>query len=76
MPSSMSYSSPAHSQLLDLTAGVNPVDNAGNAQVYGGVPGSPTDEHTQWIIIQNSDNSIRYSPLFTLLVPLGFFCSF
>jgi hypothetical protein len=61
-PSSISRSPPAHSQLLDLTAGVNPSDNL-DAQVYGGVPGSSKDEHMQWVIIQNNDNSIRYYQL-------------
>jgi hypothetical protein len=75
MPSSLSRSPPAHSQLLDLTEGVNPSENI-DAQVYGGVPGSATDEYMQWVIIQNSDNSIRYSSLFIFLAPLAFFCSF
>ncbi|PMD38002.1 carbohydrate-binding module family 13 protein [Hyaloscypha variabilis F] len=43
----------------NLTAGENPT--TGNAQVYGGVPGSPTDPHVLWSILQNSDNSISFS---------------
>ena len=43
--------------------------------VYGGVPGSPTDAHAQWVIVPNSDNSIRYSSsipnyLFLLILSL------
>jgi len=45
----------------DLTAGIDPTNDSGNAQVYGGVPGSPADAHTQWVIVPNSDNSISFS---------------
>lgn len=46
----------------DLTSGVDPSDNA-LAEIYGGGPGSPGDPHTQFTIVKNSDNSIRYAPL-------------
>ncbi|CZR69743.1 uncharacterized protein PAC_19643 [Phialocephala subalpina] len=46
----------------NLTAGTNP-PNTDDAGLYGGVPGDPSDAHTQWVIVPNSDNSIRYSPL-------------
>ena len=49
-----------HSLLLDLTEGIDPT-NSSNAQVYGGVPGNPADVYMQWVIVANSDNSIRYS---------------
>jgi len=75
-PSSLSSppttSSLSRSQLLDLTAGINPIGNSGDARVYGGVPGNPADAHTQWVIVPNSDNSIRYSFLSLLLFCLVF----
>jgi len=43
----------------NLTAGINPPNEL--ASVYGGVPGSAADPHTQWVIVLNSDNSISFS---------------
>ena len=78
-PSSMLTSNlpspPAHSRLLDLTEGVNPA-NYTDALIYGGVPGGPTNVYMQWVITQNSDNSIGYSSLFILLDPLVVFSFF
>jgi hypothetical protein len=74
MPTSNLPFPPAHSLLLDLTEGVNPADNT-DALIYGGVPGGPTNVYMQWVITQNSDNSIGYSSLY-LACHLLFFSSF
>ncbi len=63
----MSFS-PCYSQHVDLTAGVNPSGGA-DAEVYGAVPGNPEDPHTQWVLVTNSDNSVRYFSLSFLLFP-------
>ena len=55
---------------LGLTAGI---DFLATAPVYARVPGSPTDAHAQWVIVPNSDNSIRYSsslPYYLFLLTL------
>jgi hypothetical protein len=66
-------SSPSNSHYLGLTAGI---DSLTGAPIYGGVPGSPTDAHVQWMIVPNSDNSIRYSSLCHVLSSSTFpFCS-
>jgi hypothetical protein len=54
-------SSPSNSHYLGI-------DSLFGASVYGGVPGSPTDAHAQWMIVPNSDNSIRY-PLSIISCP-------
>jgi hypothetical protein len=46
-----------NSQFLGLVSG----PGSGGGATYGGVPGNPSDPHTQFTIIQNSDNSIRYA---------------
>ena len=60
-PAGMLSRSPAalsiHSQFLGLASG----PGSGGGATYGGVPGNPSDPHTQFTIIQNSDNSIRYA---------------
>jgi len=45
----------------NLTAGVNPSNSATDASVYGGVPGTPADPHTQWVMTTNPDNSVSFS---------------
>jgi hypothetical protein len=49
-----------HSHFLGLVSG----PGSGGGATYGGVPGNPSDPHTQFTIIQNSDNSIRYACVF------------
>jgi hypothetical protein len=59
IPLHSSLASSSHSQLPGLTFGADPSDNT-LAQIYGAVPGNPGDTHTQFTIVKNSDNSIRY----------------
>jgi len=50
----------ASQSYLTAPAGLVSGPGSGGGATYGGVPGNPSDPHTQFTIIQNSDNSIRF----------------